>query len=210
MIEKSELLKKYAAFAQRPRVPLEHFVIESFSQIPGIGEPLVEPFMANSTMPKIRELFPKERRSNFAVDLGCGYGNLTVMLAEVFPLVAGVDQCENKIRWARERWTDPAMEFHRADISLPLVFRNVDLVHTSTVIQHLNLEDTIAVLSNIHEMLSSGGYYVASEGRITREDRPDPMSMRQNHMFSKPLGLWEDLGFDLISQEGTLYVWSKR
>jgi SAM-dependent methyltransferase len=209
-MNREDLLNKYRAFAGRPRVPIDHFIIESFEQIPGIGEPLVEPFMATSIMPKIHELFPKERKSDFAVDLGCGYGNLTIMLAEIFAFVTGVDQCENKIRWARSRWTDSTMGFHHLDITSPdLHFTNADLVLSSTVLQHLNLEDTILVLQNIHRMLIPGGYYVASEGRITREDHPDPMSMRQNHMFAKPLGLWEDLGFRLISIEGQLHVWVK-
>ena len=204
------LLTKYRAFAGRPRVPIIHFIEESLWQVPGIGESLVEPFMATAIMPKIRELFPKGRRKEWAVDLGCGYGNLTIMLAEIFSFVSGVDQCENKIRWARSRWTDPAMEFHCANIADPLAGDMVDLVLTSTVLQHLNLEDTIPVLQNIHRMLIPGGYYVASEGRITREDHPDAQSMKQNHMFAKPLGLWEDIGFDLISIEGQLHVWAKK
>lgn len=211
MLTKKDLISKYKNFAGRPRVPLSHFVDESLHQVPGIGESIVEPFMAGTIMPKIRELF-EGRTGKLAVDIGCGYGNLTIMLLEKFPNVLGIDQCPNKIDWARSHWNGyDGLQFSCQDITtLGKQKPSADLVLTSTVLQHMNLEDTIDTLTSIRSMLSPKGFYVGSEGRLTNDDKPDAQSMRQSHMIAKPFSLWDDLGFKLIFKEGQLHVWVKK
>lgn len=204
----ADLLEKYAAFCNRPRVPKDHFVAESLRQVPGVGEPVIDPFMAAVTMPKVRELIGPGKAER-AIDVGCGYGNLTMMLCEKFEHVNGIDQCENKIEWAREHWPFPALSFFVRDITGMVELRSADLVHTSTVIQHLNMEDTILALRNIHDMLLPGGLYVAHEGRLTFASEPDELSKQQTHMFAKPLQLWDDLGFRLMERDGVLHVWRR-
>ena len=77
------------------------------------------------------------RDVKFAVDLGCGPGNSTELIAKRFPqaVVQGIDSSPEMIREAKARL--PACGFATADIDSWQPDQNVDLLYANAVMQWL-------------------------------------------------------------------------
>jgi SAM-dependent methyltransferase len=95
-----------------------------------------------------------------AVEIGCGLGRVCAALAERFDRVVGVDISTEMVRQARERVTDPRVDFRHSDgLSLPGVDdASADLVVSFTVFQHAPSRSVIQ--ANLHEaarVLREGG-----------------------------------------------------
>ena len=96
------------------------------------------------------------------LEIGCGAGRLSHVLAEAFATVDSLDVSEDMIASARAH--SPAnARFHQVDGSVvPLPDRSVDAVFTVHVLQHLENADAVhAYLSEAHRVLRPGGTIMA-------------------------------------------------
>ncbi|OJU02297.1 MAG: trans-aconitate 2-methyltransferase [Rhizobium sp. 63-7] len=90
-----------------------------------------------------------------AVDLGCGPGNSTELLAERFPgaAIRGVDSDADMLEAARKRL--PALSFEQADIAAWSPAQPVDVLFANAVLQWL--PDHLDVMDRLIDHLTPGG-----------------------------------------------------
>lgn len=201
MLNASELVRKYAAFGGKAKVPAEHFTNEIAAVLPGV-ESDNGSFWLGRLGRVIDDLQPKGGKK--AIDIGSGFGNHTARLRDRYETVYGLDLCPERVDYARAKQRRQGLCFmlfdaSRPEVSLPLA--GVDLVHTCVVLQHMNLEDRVNVFLTAHRHLREGGHLVMCEGRFTADNKPDELSARQTHMFATPMMLLHDI-FGNITDHG--------
>ncbi|KAB0681194.1 trans-aconitate 2-methyltransferase [Aureimonas leprariae] len=105
---------------------------------------------------------PLERAAS-AVDLGCGPGNSTELVAERYPdaTVLGLDTSDAMLAQARERL--PGTRFERADIGTLAADRSFDLVYSNAALQWVP----------DHEMLFPRLFALVAEGGAFAMQMPD-------------------------------------
>jgi ubiquinone/menaquinone biosynthesis C-methylase UbiE len=129
-----------------------------------------------------RFLLGAVRRGDRALDLGCGAGAFTGVLAAAGATPTGVDVAEAALR--RARAAHPELEFRLTPVDGPLPFedRVFDLVWASEVIEHI--ADTAAWLSEVRRVLAPGGRLL-----ITTPNHPRAAILLWGiERFSEPLG----------------------
>jgi tRNA (cmo5U34)-methyltransferase len=97
------------------------------------------------------------------LELGCGTGNLTLLLGERFPQarLIGVDISEGCLEVCRRRMGDREVELQRNDIrELQLDPESFDLVTSSLAIHHLTEPDRQALYASVYGWLRAGGLFV--------------------------------------------------
>ncbi len=102
------------------------------------------------------------------VEVGCGTGTLTWMLAQRFPgaRIAGVDLDQEALDLARAKSLDgvPAPAFREADArNLPFADGSADVVVTSLFFHHLLPQGKRQVLAEIRRVLRPGGQLVVAD-----------------------------------------------
>jgi ubiquinone/menaquinone biosynthesis C-methylase UbiE len=117
-----------------------------------------------------------------ALDLGCGAGDFTAVMAQAGAHALGVDVAEAAL--ARARTRHPELEFRLAPIDgpLPLEDNSFELVWSSEVIEHV--ADTARWLSEVRRVLKPGARLrltTPSHGRAQ-------VAMQGIERFSEPLG----------------------
>ena len=146
------------------------------------------------------------RPGDRALDLGCGAGEFTALLAEAGAHPLGVDVAEAALVRARSR--HPELDFGLVPIDGPLPFEDgsFDIVWSSEVIEHV--ADTARWLSEVRRVLGPGGRLLLttpSHGRLR-------VALGGVERFSEPLGdhlhlytraslqsLLQEFGFDDVS-----------
>jgi trans-aconitate 2-methyltransferase len=115
-----------------------------------------------------------------AVDLGCGPGNSTELLAARWPQaeVVGIDTSESMLASARERL--PALTFERADIATWQAARPPALIFANAVLQWL--PDHATLLPRLLECLAPGG--VLAMQMPDNLDEPSHRAMRDVAMLA--------------------------
>lgn len=133
-----------------------------------------------------------------AIDLGCGPGNSTAVLAERYPNanISGIDSSEDMIRKARE--TLPELSFDVADLEKFTPNEPVDLFFSNAVFQWLPGKTRIQIITHLVEKLSPGGVLAFQVPNNLSE--PSHVAMRetaqaQNTPWAKTLSR-VDLGRD--------------
>jgi SAM-dependent methyltransferase len=122
------------------------------------------------------------RPGDRALDLGCGAGELTAVLAGAGARPVGVDVAEAAL--VRARSHHPQLDFRLAPIDGPLPFEDgsFDLVWSSEVVEHV--ADTARWLSEVRRVLAPGGRLLLttpSHGRLR-------VVLGGVERFSEPLG----------------------
>jgi SAM-dependent methyltransferase len=142
------------------------------------------------------------RSGDRALDLGCGDGAFTAVMAEAGAEPVGAEVAEAALVRARER--HPALDFHLVPIDGPLPFEDCrfDLVWASEVIEHV--ADTAGWLSEIRRVLAPQGRLLLTTpscGRLRLAlggvERFAPPLGDHLHMYTKEVlrSLLEDFGF---------------
>ncbi len=105
------------------------------------------------------------------LDLGCGPGHTTRMLAHVFPQanVVGLDNSPHFVELAR-RGADPGVTFVIGDATQRLPGGPYDLMYCRYLLTHLPRAGQ--VINGWSGQLSSGGLLVVEENEWIRTDRP--------------------------------------
>ncbi len=116
------------------------------------------------------------------LDLGCGDGDLTAVLAQAGARALGVDVAEAALARARRR--HPSLSFERAPIDgpLPLADGTFDVVWASEVIEHV--ADTARWLSEVRRVLVPRGRLLLTtpnHGRLR-------LALGGIERYSEPLG----------------------
>lgn len=95
-------------------------------------------------------------KAGFCVDLGCGPGNSTELVAERFPdaEVVGIDSSADMLANARKRL--PRVEFREGDASTFTLERPADLIFANAVLQWV--PDHAALFPRLMSLLAPGGY----------------------------------------------------
>jgi SAM-dependent methyltransferase len=117
-----------------------------------------------------------------ALDLGCGAGDFTAMLAEAGALPLGVDVAEAALARARARHAELEFRLTRIEGPLPLADNVFELVWSSEVIEHV--ADTARWLSEVRRVLVPGGRLLLTtpnHGRVQ-------VALQGIERFSEPLG----------------------
>ncbi|HWC87750.1 MAG TPA: class I SAM-dependent methyltransferase [Solirubrobacteraceae bacterium] len=117
-----------------------------------------------------------------ALDLGCGTGAFTALLASAGADVIGADVAEAAL--ARARSTHPGLSFSLVPIDGPLPFEDsaFSLVWASEVVEHV--ADTARWLSEVRRVLAPGGRLLLTtpaHGRLG-------VALRGVEHYSQPLG----------------------
>ena len=127
-------------------------------------------------------LLTEVRAGERALDLGCGDGAFTALLARAGALAIGIDVAEAAL--ARARREHPAGDFRLAPVDgpLPLADNSFELVWASEVIEHV--ADTATWLSEVRRVLVPAGRLLLttpSHGRLR-------VALGGVERFSEPLG----------------------
>ena len=125
----------------------------------------------------VRELNSLPQTQNLkAMDIGCGAGRHTLLMAEAGMTVKGIDSSEASVKMAKKRAAD--RDFKN------VTFENVplqkleekdggfDIIVAWGVIHYLSLEDQGFILTKIYQLLKPGGLFLATL-RSTRDSRCD-------------------------------------
>lgn len=102
-----------------------------------------------------RFLTSEVRVGDRALDLGCGAGEFTALLAHAGAVPIGVDVADAALERARNR--HPQLDFRRIPVDGPLPFddNSFELMWSSEVIEHV--ADTARWLSEVRRVLVPGG-----------------------------------------------------
>jgi SAM-dependent methyltransferase len=129
-----------------------------------------------------RFLLREARRGDRALDLGCGAGTFTAVLAELGADAIGVEVAEAAL--ARARSAYPELEFRLVPLDGALPFRDgaFDLVWASEVIEHI--ADTERWLREVARVLAPGGRLL-----VTTPNHPRlALAARGIERYCEPLG----------------------
>jgi trans-aconitate 2-methyltransferase len=101
--------------------------------------------------------FPPSQPPKRIVDLGCGPGNSTAVLAARFPSspISGIDTSEDML--AKARATLPDVEFGLGDVTGYSPPEGTDVLFSNAVFQWLRKEERIKTIVRLLQTLSSGG-----------------------------------------------------
>lgn len=125
-----------------------------------------------------REVRPGDR----ALDLGCGDGSFTAVMAQAGARAIGAEVAQAAVDRATAR--HPGLDFRLVGVEGPLPFPDsaFDVVWASEVIEHI--ADTARWLSEVRRVLASGGRLLLStpsHGRLR-------LALGGMERFSEPLG----------------------
>lgn len=135
-------------------------------------------------------------QAGFVVDLGCGPGNSTELLAERFPGadVLGLDTSAEMLEAARRRL--PTARFELADAATLTLPKPADLIFANAVLQWVPDHD--ALLPRLMAMLAPGG--VLAVQMPDNLDEPSHVAMRETAMS----GPWADKVVDATRARAVL------
>ena len=128
------------------------------------------------------------------VDYGCGTGDGTVVLADVFPgaVIHGVDISSESIERAAERVTHDRVTFTSIHASEPHI-PQADLIHMSGVLHHVTPDDRDTLIEILAAALTRQGVVAVFENNPLNLGTRWVMSRIPFDRDAKPLPPWETI-----------------
>jgi ubiquinone/menaquinone biosynthesis C-methylase UbiE len=119
-------------------------------------------------------------RSNSILELGCGTGKNTGLLAQIGEHVSAMDFSAGMIEKARQRLSFDNVTFIVADISQPWRFedQSFDLVVCNLVLEHIS--DLSFVFAQAFRVLRAGGQFFVSELHPFRQYQGTQANFQRN------------------------------
>lgn len=133
------------------------------------------------------------RPLEWALDIGCGYGRVTMVLAEFARNVIAVEREPRLVELARSLL--PEIRFFRQDsiLRLPgIEDGSCDFVMTFTVLQHMVDEDCLAVLAEIKRVCRLGGFVLLAEKYKPGDETASKTDRSQFLSKHRPLDVWQE------------------
>jgi trans-aconitate methyltransferase len=120
-------------------------------------------FFIRGRLQDLRRQLPIDFHPGRILDFGCGIGDTTMFLTELFPNadIIGFDTSDQAIAHAQRTHGSARTSF----CNLPDLTRiqAVDLCYSNGVFHHIIPEERVAVIARIHEVLRPGGYFALFE-----------------------------------------------
>lgn len=113
----------------------------------------------------LREMLSEavDGRLAVGVDVGCGYGRMSMLLTEFCDRVVGLEREASLLAIARSLLPDLEFVDVPALTRLPLEDQGADLLMTFTVLQHLTDDDVPLVLGELRRAVKRGGLILLME-----------------------------------------------
>jgi len=108
-------------------------------------------FYSLASRMKIPYLLNSIIKEGSALDLGCGTGFLSNLLAQNFPKVTAIDPDKRSVEKARNFYKMPNLEFRQGEAeTIPLADNSIDFLLCSEVLEHVNdLEETLHEIKRV-------------------------------------------------------------
>jgi trans-aconitate methyltransferase len=120
-------------------------------------------FFIRGRLQDLRHLVPVDFHPGRILDFGCGIGDTTKYLAELFPSadIIGFDISDQALAYADQAYGSSKISFcNNADLDQ---IEAVDLCYSNGVFQHIIPEERLGVIVQIHQVLRPGGYFALFE-----------------------------------------------
>lgn len=98
-----------------------------------------------------------------ALEVGCGYGRVTMVLREVAERVTGVEREAELVELARRLLPDVTIVMQDSILTLPVADASQNLVMTFTVLQHMIDADVRRVIAEILRVTAPDGWVLLGE-----------------------------------------------
>lgn len=109
----------------------------------------------------LKKYLKNDISSKKVLDMGCGDGALTYLIAKEDFFVSGIDNSEIAIKFAKEKTKNLNIDFRVGNVyNSPYAKNEFDAVIASDVIEHL--QDTTAFLNEIKRVVRIGGIVIIS------------------------------------------------
>jgi len=120
---------------------------------------------------KVIDFFkPSKQQKKKALDVGCGFGNLLLVLQEEFTQVCGIDIGPKSVEWSKKRAIGAEVMNANAT-EIPWPDREFDLVTATDVFEHIPYPEQEKAASEMMRVLKLGGYgYVEVPNRLQIRD----------------------------------------
>jgi ubiquinone/menaquinone biosynthesis C-methylase UbiE len=133
---------------------------------------------------------PYIKRGDKILDLCCGTGTLTIMLAKLFYndcSIIGADLSQGQIAQAQKKNLYPNLKFLVMDANnLQFNDESFDKVIISAALHEMDKNQRLNVLSEIHRVLKKKGYFLIFEHH-------EPSDIFHRILYNFYLGFWESL-----------------
>jgi len=134
------------------------------------------------------------------LELGCGTGNLTAMIARAYPkseLVA-VDFSGEALAECRRRLNHPSVSFLQEDFArLHFTRGEFDLVMSSIAIHHLADDDKSRLFQNVFQWLGSGGVFTFA----------DQFRGETDELYQRHIEMWKTHAVENAVSEEEWQMW---
>lgn len=139
--------------------------------------------------------------SSQAIDFGCGVGDFSVMLAELFSSVIACDLSSEAIDLANKRNACHNLLYCHTD-EVKFVNETIDLFLSITVLGHIMDDDELSdLLKKVHKGLKEHGFLIAMEFAPKANDQKQS-SYQRFRSFDEWISSIESHGFKLDSYYG--------
>jgi len=120
-------------------------------------------FFVNGRIADLLAHLPSGFRPRRVLDFGCGLGDASRRLGEVFPQaeVVGVDTADSALDWARTHHAGPRVSFD--EVTTMGTRGAFDLCYVNGVLHHVSPDRRAAVLHTIIDTLAGGGLLAVFE-----------------------------------------------
>ncbi|MBW4617831.1 MAG: class I SAM-dependent methyltransferase [Cyanosarcina radialis HA8281-LM2] len=115
-----------------------------------------------------------------AIELGCGTGKNTLLLAQIADKVYAIDFSDSMLEKAKEKVNSPNVTFIKGDLTQPwnCSSDSADLISCNLVLEHI--EDLSFIFSEADRVLVKGGYFFICELHPFRQYRGTQANFQRN------------------------------
>lgn len=109
------------------------------------------------------EFLPENIKANNILDLGCGTGNLTILINKFFPdaNIIGVDISEEALKICSQRINSDTFITKHIDLKdIDYPEHSFDMVFSSLALHHLNDVQKEELIKKVHKFLKPEGYFI--------------------------------------------------
>jgi 2-polyprenyl-3-methyl-5-hydroxy-6-metoxy-1,4-benzoquinol methylase len=137
---------------------------------PARGEETLNTFVSGCKLTFKSGVFPKEGKSQRALDIGCGFGSLMMALEKRFDYAAGIEIQQERVDWAKKR--APKSEIICGSAAqLPWQDNFFDVVISTDVFEHIPADVQQLAAAEISRVLKPGGHaFISVPNRFQIKD----------------------------------------